>query len=747
MKKLLSLLFAAGICLTGSAQIIINEVLYDPSNNGLDGDANGDGVYSQQNDEFIEFVNTGIYDFDMSGYQIWDDTISGSLRYTFPANTLVPPGGALVVFGGGNPVGQFGGAVVLSASVSPLGLSLNNSGEIIAIKNPMGQTVLTFNSDALSDNPNESYTRNPDISGAFEQHSTNTPLYFSPGTRLDGTPFDTTFVSPPPPVVILTPLIINEVLYDPSNNALDGDANGDGVYEQEEDSFIEFINTDSVNYNAGGYQIWDDTINGQLRYTIPANTIIPPGGALVVFGGGNPTGSFGGAIVLTADTGVVGLSLTNSGEVIVIKNSQGKTVLTFDSDILSNNPNESYTRNPDLTGNFEQHGTNTSVLFSPGTMVNGTAFNTTFNPPIAICNPAFTTSASATGNYRVQFSWASQSVSSYVIRYRLQGDTAWLSTSSSTTSKLLQNRMPGTYEYYISAGNTGNFSCTQTFTIVCESPTYSYNVFQATELDALPANSARVNVFNISGGKSLYDVELVYPNSSSSLLTNRRNAGFNQLTAGNYSIRVYDDFNCQSDSVGAFTIAGLDTAYIPNLISAVNQSPNGFKPLWNRPRSNGSLMPGVINYQVRIRNVTDNVLVNTVTGITDTSLAVTGLTPGKLYRFNVRSRYDAGSGARNSAWSNRRDRNLGAGGNKTDEAPDAMLNSLNVYPNPSSAYINIEASEGSRLQLRDIQGRILQSATATAGISQLDLTAYAPGTYIVEVETGESIQRIKVVKQ
>lgn len=172
-------------------------------------------------------------------------------------------------------------------------------------------------------------------------------------------------------------LIINEVLYDPSNNALDGDANGDGVYDQEEDSFIEFVNNSMSPLDVSGYQIWDDTTSGLLKYTIAPNTEIPAMGALVVFGGGTPTGTFGGAIVQVADTSADGLNLNNSGEVIVIKDASGSTILTFDSDALSNNPNESYTRFPDITGDFLQHGDTTAVLFSPGTRTNGAPFGIT----------------------------------------------------------------------------------------------------------------------------------------------------------------------------------------------------------------------------------------------------------------------------------------------------------------------------------------------------------------------------------
>jgi hypothetical protein len=171
-------------------------------------------------------------------------------------------------------------------------------------------------------------------------------------------------------------LIINEVLYDPSNTLLEGDANGDGFYDQTQDEFIEFVNIGASSLNLSGYQIWDDTLVGTLVYTIPNGTILPPQGALVIFGGGKPVGLFGGALVL-ADTGVSGLSLNNSGEVIVIKDNTGKTILTFDSDALSNNPNESYTRNPDLTGAFVQHTTVNISKFTPGRKVNGSSFIST----------------------------------------------------------------------------------------------------------------------------------------------------------------------------------------------------------------------------------------------------------------------------------------------------------------------------------------------------------------------------------
>ncbi|MCF8253548.1 MAG: lamin tail domain-containing protein [Bacteroidia bacterium] len=190
MKKIYLLFFLA-FSLAGNlkAQLIINEVLYDPSNTLLEGDANGDGLYNQTEDEFIEFVNTGSTALDVSGYQIWDDTAVGSQVYLIPSGIIIPPGGALVVFGGGKPVGLFGGSIVLADTGA--GLSLNNTGEVIAIKDNLGKTILVFDSDALSNNPNESYTRSPDITGTFVQHATINTLKYSPGTKVNGSPFVT----------------------------------------------------------------------------------------------------------------------------------------------------------------------------------------------------------------------------------------------------------------------------------------------------------------------------------------------------------------------------------------------------------------------------------------------------------------------------------------------------------------------------------------------------------------------------
>ena len=171
-------------------QILVNEVLYDPPS-GSAGDANGDGTREAQGDEFIEFINTSTQPLDMSGFKIFDtdNLMTNTPRHLIPEGTIIPSGKALVVFGGGSPTGSFGGATVQTASEGRL--NLNNMGDEMTLTDSSGTVLVTFDINPLSGNPDESYTRNPDITGDFEQHGRISPTapLFSPGTKIDGSPF------------------------------------------------------------------------------------------------------------------------------------------------------------------------------------------------------------------------------------------------------------------------------------------------------------------------------------------------------------------------------------------------------------------------------------------------------------------------------------------------------------------------------------------------------------------------------
>ena len=168
--------------------------------------------------------------------------------------------------------------------------------------------------------------------------------------------------------------ILNEVLYDPPSGIV-GDANNDGVRDPNEDEFVEFVNISDSCINLSGCKIFDteNLNNGNANHQFPDNTFLSSGKSLIVFGGGTPIGVFGNALVFVSSNVV--MNLNNSGDVMTLTDSLDNVILTFDVEPLSNNPNESYTRFPDLTGDFEQHATAfAGVLFSPGTRIDGSTF-------------------------------------------------------------------------------------------------------------------------------------------------------------------------------------------------------------------------------------------------------------------------------------------------------------------------------------------------------------------------------------
>lgn len=116
-------------------------------------------------------------------------------------------------------------------------------------------------------------------------------------------------------------LTISELLIDPPPG-LAGDANGDGIRHAEEDEFIEFYNHGNSSICLANWSLMDS--DKKTRHVFPLGTELKPGETLVVFGGGLPTGSFGGAIVQTA-VHWGELDLTDSSDRIELVDGLGVT--------------------------------------------------------------------------------------------------------------------------------------------------------------------------------------------------------------------------------------------------------------------------------------------------------------------------------------------------------------------------------------------------------------------------------------
>jgi hypothetical protein len=177
----LCLISLVNMAARAEALIYINEILADPPA-GLLGDANGDGVASTTDDEFVELYNLGNDPVDISNWYLSDALKS---RHTFPEGTISPANHFLVVFGGGNPslIG------VNWQLVSTGTLSLNNTSEVVTLHDSQGQIIdqIVYGADGGRD---QSLVRWPEGEGtevvlhsALEQAKGQ---LFSPGTLVDG---------------------------------------------------------------------------------------------------------------------------------------------------------------------------------------------------------------------------------------------------------------------------------------------------------------------------------------------------------------------------------------------------------------------------------------------------------------------------------------------------------------------------------------------------------------------------------
>jgi hypothetical protein len=226
MKRLIFLL-VMGFLMFGSvlhADVVINEVLFDPSGAG-DGDANSDGSADYRSDEFIELMNTGGSSIDIGSW-----TLSNSREaviFTFPTGTNLEAGEICVVFGGVASTGfgsQFPSSLQVFASQQGVsngfeGGGRNNlysSNENVILKNASNQAIaevywgtataktavgVKFASPNTIDGEsyygtsiNQSVTRETDGTSLWARHShLSAGLLYSPGALNTGEFYDSDY--------------------------------------------------------------------------------------------------------------------------------------------------------------------------------------------------------------------------------------------------------------------------------------------------------------------------------------------------------------------------------------------------------------------------------------------------------------------------------------------------------------------------------------------------------------------------
>jgi len=121
------------------------------------------------------------------------------------------------------------------------------------------------------------------------------------------------------------------------------------------------------------------------RHVFPLGAALAPGRALVVFGGGVPTGGFGGASVQWAAFNGR-LHLSNAGDVLTLRDAGGAQAKRLSWGDCAGGPcasehhggalgiEGSLVRWPELTGTWRAHAEVAGARFSPGVRADGTAF-------------------------------------------------------------------------------------------------------------------------------------------------------------------------------------------------------------------------------------------------------------------------------------------------------------------------------------------------------------------------------------
>ncbi|MFZ1406225.1 MAG: lamin tail domain-containing protein, partial [Anaerolineae bacterium] len=243
--------------------ISLNEVLPAP----FAIDWNGDGT-ADQNDEWIELYNAGASPVNLEGWQLDDLANGGTAPYTIPAGRLLGPGEFAIFFR------------------SETGVALNNTGsEQVRLLAPGGIQV----EDYWFANPDVDWSYSKVVDGGTVWTDAYPPSPGASNQPPTSTPTATATLTPtigPTPTLTPTPtpnpswqaVRLNEFLAAPENV----DWNGDGILD-EDDEYVELLNTGDIPVDVGGWQFDDIANGGSTPYTFAAGTLLPAHGFRVFF--------------------------------------------------------------------------------------------------------------------------------------------------------------------------------------------------------------------------------------------------------------------------------------------------------------------------------------------------------------------------------------------------------------------------------------------------------------------------------
>lgn len=81
-----------------------------------------------------------------------------------------------------------------------------------------------------------------------------------------------------------------------------------------------------------------------------------------------------------------------------------------------------------------------------------------------------------------------------------------------------------------------------------------------------------------------------------------------------------------------------------------------------------------------------------------------------------------------------------------------LQSSIRVFPNPTTFMVNVDLSQlpqgEYQLYLMDLSGKVVYNQSATASSSQIDMSTFGTGTYVLNVQTNgtQKVETFKIVK-
>jgi predicted extracellular nuclease len=340
--------------------LVINEIDYDQP--------------STDRAEFIELKNIGATNVDLTGVSVQLINGNGDTDYnTFglPSESLGPGEYFVICANAANTPRcnlDVGPNTNLIQNGAPDAVAILFAGTVIDAVSYEGDvlSVVEVSGVGLADSGSIDFVSISRFPDGVDTNQNNVDLSQRCTTPGKSNSADSTNCPDPVP-----PLVINEINADPDSTL--GDANGDGAAHFSDDEFVEIVNTSDSALDISGWTLADGF---KVRHTFPPGTIIQSQCAIVVFGGGTPTGELGRALAQTASDGALGLN--NGGDTVTLNDGVVDVVATgYGSE---GGGNQSLTRDPDLFGAepLVRHTTATGsdgALFSPGTRIDGSQFD------------------------------------------------------------------------------------------------------------------------------------------------------------------------------------------------------------------------------------------------------------------------------------------------------------------------------------------------------------------------------------